>query len=165
MPFNIQWIDSATGAEDVLSLDTPAGQLMLAVREDVIIAVDWASGRNARSPHEHPIQQQLARYWVNPEFSTPIKLLRQGSTYRHQVWAALSAIPLGETVSYSAVAKTIASSARAVGNACRDNPYPLFIPCHRVVSVSGMGGYCGQTNGYLMGIKRNLLAFEAAFKK
>jgi len=91
-------------------------------------------------------------------------LLRQGSAYRQQVWAALAQIPLGETLTYSALAKKIGSAARAVGNACRDNPYPLFIPCHRVVSVSGMGGYCGQTDGHFMTIKHQLLAFEAAFK-
>jgi methylated-DNA-[protein]-cysteine S-methyltransferase len=48
-----------------------------------------------------------------------------------------------------------------VGNACRSNPYPFFIPCHRVVAVSGLGGYSGQTKGGMMAIKTQLLAHEA----
>jgi methylated-DNA-[protein]-cysteine S-methyltransferase len=68
-------------------------------------------------------------------------------------------------MTYSALAKTIGSSARAVGNACRDNPYALFIPCHRVVSVSGMGGYCGQTEGDSITVKHKLLEFEASHKQ
>jgi methylated-DNA-[protein]-cysteine S-methyltransferase len=62
------------------------------------------------------------------------------------------------------LAQKIGSSARAVGNACRDNPYPVIIPCHRVVSVSGMGGYCGHTAGDFMAIKSKLLDYEALFK-
>jgi methylated-DNA-[protein]-cysteine S-methyltransferase len=88
----------------------------------------------------------------------------QGSVYRNRVWAALCQIPFGETMTYSALAKKIGSSARAVGNACRDNPYALFIPCHRVISVSGMGGYCGQTDGDFISVKYKLLEFEASRK-
>lgn len=94
-----------------------------------------------------------------------VKLLKQGSAYRNKVWTALCQIALGETISYSALANKIDSSARAVGNACRDNPYALFIPCHRVVSISGMGGYCGQIDGDLMTIKLKLLEFEASHNK
>jgi methylated-DNA-[protein]-cysteine S-methyltransferase len=92
-------------------------------------------------------------------------LLKQGSTYRNQVWTALCDIPFGATISYSALAKKINSSARAVGNACRDNPFPLLIPCHRVISVSGIGGYCGRIDGNLMTIKHKLLEFEASHRK
>jgi methylated-DNA-[protein]-cysteine S-methyltransferase len=41
----------------------------------------------------------------------------------------------------------------------------VIIPCHRVVSVSGMGGYCGQTEGDFMVIKYKLLDYEAAHKQ
>ncbi len=164
MPFIIQWIDRVYGEQELISLNTPAGKLVLSIYQDVIVNVDWAQADNLALSGEHPIQQQLAEYWTNPHSPIPINLLRQGSGYRHVVWAALCQIPLGETISYSALAKKITSAARAVGNACRDNPYPVFIPCHRVIAASGIGGYCGQTEGEFMTIKRRLLAYEATFK-
>jgi len=161
MPFIIEWVENCSGAEDVVRLQTPAGQFVLTSQQGVVIKTDWEPGASLSSPAEH----ELNLYWQNPDKLISIKLLKQGSIYRNQVWAALCQIPFGETMTYSALAKKIGSSARAVGNACRDNSYALFIPCHRVVSVSGMGGYCGQTEGDLMAIKYKLLEFEASHKK
>jgi len=161
MPFIIEWVENCSGAEDVVRLQTPAGQFVLTRQQGVVIKTDWEPGDCRDQPDEH----ELSLYWRNPDKLINIKLLKQGSIYRNQVWTALCQIPFGETMTYSALAKKIGSSARAVGNACRDNPYALFIPCHRVVSVSGMGGYCGQTEGDLMAIKYKLLEFEASHKK
>lgn len=161
MPFIIEWVENCSGAEDVVRLQTPAGQFVLTSQQGVVIKTDWELGASLSSPAEH----ELNFYWQNPDKLINIKLLKQGSIYRNQVWTALCQIPFGETMTYSTLAKKIGSSARAVGNACRDNPYALFIPCHRVVSVSGMGGYCGQTQGDLMAIKYKLLEFEASHKK
>lgn len=161
MPFIIEWVKHCKGAADIVRLQTPAGQFVLTSQQGVISKTDWEPGTCITLSVEH----ELNAYWQNPHRPIHIKLLKQGSDYRNRVWAALCQIPLGETVTYSALAKKIGSSARAVGNACRDNPYALFIPCHRVVSVSGMGGYCGQTEGDLMSVKRKLLEFEANYKK
>jgi len=49
-----------------------------------------------------------------------------------------------------------------VGNACRQNPVPVVVPCHRVVSATGIGGYAGDTGGDLLKIKSWLLQHEAA---
>ncbi|MBL6986514.1 MAG: MGMT family protein [Methylobacter sp.] len=161
MPFTIQWVDNCLGAEEVVGLQTPVGQLVLTIRQDVIIKTDWEASDCLGTPGKHELNQ----YWQNTDNCINIKLLKQGSLYRNQVWTALCQIPFGETMTYSVLANKLGSSARAVGNACRDNPYALIIPCHRVVSVSGMGGYCGQTEGGLMDIKYKLLEFEASHKK
>jgi methylated-DNA-[protein]-cysteine S-methyltransferase len=163
MAFRIQWLESCSGITETTQINTPAGQLVLSGQQGVICKADWAFA-DGNYPENHPLQQQFAAYWLNTGIPINIKLLRQGSAYRHKVWAELGKIPFGETVTYSALAKNIGSSARAVGNACRDNPYPVIIPCHRVVSVSGMGGYCGHTVGDFMTIKQRLLDFEAAHK-
>ena len=162
MPIVIQWVDSCSGVKDVFNIQTPAGNLVVHSLQDVICNIDWAGADNSIGLVEHELQRQMAQYWMDTNKTMHIKLLKQGSDYRNRVWSELCRIPSGETMTYSALAKKIGSSARAVGNACRDNPYPLFIPCHRVVSVSGMGGYCGQTQGELMNIKIKLLEFEAA---
>ncbi|MGZ4978979.1 MAG: methylated-DNA--[protein]-cysteine S-methyltransferase [Methylobacter sp.] len=161
MPFIIQWVEDCSGPEEVVKLQTPSGQLVIYSRQDVITGTDWEPGVCSNQPFEH----ELNRYWQNPDEHIKVKLLKQGSLYRNRVWAALCEIPFGETMTYSALAKKIDSSARAVGNACRDNPFALIIPCHRVVSASGMGGYCGQTDGDFIAIKYKLLEFEAGHKK
>jgi methylated-DNA-[protein]-cysteine S-methyltransferase len=161
MPFIIQWVESCSGAEEVVKLQTPAGQLVLYSQQGVITKTDWVLEACSSQFDEHELNQ----YWQNVDKPINVKLLKQGSNYRNRVWAALCQIPFGETVTYSELARKIGSSARAVGNACRDNPFALIIPCHRVVSASGMGGYCGQTEGDLMAIKYKLLEFEASHKK
>ena len=75
-----------------------------------------------------------------------------------KVYKVISKIPLGQTRSYSWVARQIGSpkAARAVGNALNKNPYPLLIPCHRIVNSDGSLG------GYALGKekKRTLLRLE-----
>jgi methylated-DNA-[protein]-cysteine S-methyltransferase len=163
MPIIIQWVDSCFGAEEVIKAYTPAGPLVLYSQQGVISNADWGAD-DGIYPQDYEIQRQFKNYWLNPDNLINLKLLRQGSAYRQQVWAELCKIPVGATLTYSALAEKIGSSARAVGNACRDNPYPVIIPCHRVVSVSGMGGYCGHTAGDFMAIKSKLLDYEATYK-
>ncbi len=83
-----------------------------------------------------------------------------GSPFRQRVWAALRAIPPGETRSYAALARELGSSARAVGGANAANPIPIIIPCHRVVAADGsIGGYSA---GEGVDTKRHLLRLERA---
>jgi methylated-DNA-[protein]-cysteine S-methyltransferase len=165
MPFVIQWLGSCTGTEEISKIDTPAGTLVIYSQSGVIISSDWEMDESPIQACEYGLKQQLDRYWLNLDKPIHIKLLKQGTPFRNRVWAELCKIPFGETISYSTLAGKIGSAARAVGNACRDNPYPLLIPCHRVVSKTGMGGYNGQTKGDFMAIKRKLLDFEAAYRQ
>ena len=67
--------------------------------------------------------------------------------FEWQVLKATMRIPLGETRSYQWIAKQIGSpkAVRAVGQALRKNPYPVIIPCHRVIKSDGsLGGYAGR---------------------
>ncbi len=161
MAIEIKWVENCTGVEKVSGLITPAGLLTLFMRHDVLIRAEWAN-RNDSNLDEP--QGHVKRYLLNTNEYSSTKLLKQGTPYRQKVWAELCKIPFGETMTYSELAKKIDSSARAVGNACRDNPYPFIVPCHRIVSVSGLGGYYGQTQGNLMAIKTKLLHFEATHK-
>jgi methylated-DNA-[protein]-cysteine S-methyltransferase len=169
MSFVIHWVESCSEDESIFKVQTPAGNLILFMHGDVLSQADWefaySPAQIVKATGEHDIQRQLNQYWSDLEKPIHIKLLKQGSDFRNKVWAELCRIPFGETITYSALARRIGTAARAVGNACRDNPFPLIIPCHRVVSVSGMGGYSGQTKGDFMAIKSKLLAFEAAHKK
>ena len=70
----------------------------------------------------------------------------EGTDFQVKVWNALKEIPRGEVRTYKQIAVQIGhpNSARAVANACGQNPYPPIVPCHRVVrSDGGLGGYSG----------------------
>ncbi len=67
-----------------------------------------------------------------------------GTAFQQAVWAALRAIPAGETRTYSQVAAAVGRPAavRAAGSACGDNGLAILIPCHRVLRTDGsLGGY------------------------
>ena len=72
----------------------------------------------------------------------------------------IAEIPPGYVRSYGEVAKDIRSGPRAVGQACGANYFPLAIPCHRVVSSNGIGGFARNDDGFHIAIKRWLLAHE-----
>jgi len=86
-----------------------------------------------------------------------------GTEYQKKVWSYLRSTQVGQTYSYSEVAKAIDSHPRAVGQACRKNPLPLITPCHRIVSINGLGGFVGQIEGYTLTLKTRLLKNEQSF--
>ena len=80
------------------------------------------------------------------------------TAFEKRVYKAVLSIPLGEVRSYKWVAKAAGSpwAFQAVGQALKKNPYPLIIPCHRVVkSDSSLGGYV-----YGVSLKKKLLNLE-----
>ena len=80
--------------------------------------------------------------------------------FEQQVWQALQKIPYGKTLSYGNLAKNIHApkAARAVGAAAHKNPFPIIIPCHRLI------GSTGKLVGFAAGImvKETLLKLEEA---
>lgn len=129
-----------------LSLHSPLGELTLSEEDGFLVSLDWG-----RAPKEFQqetplliaLRDALHAYFdgKNPDFDFPLH--PQGTAYQQAVWQKMLAIPYGETRSYGELAKSLCSSPRAVGNACGANPIPIIIPCHRVVSQTGPGGYSG----------------------
>ncbi|NGX37393.1 MAG: Methylated-DNA--protein-cysteine methyltransferase, constitutive [Chlamydiae bacterium] len=92
----------------------------------------------------------------HPVFPLPLSPTLKPFTWR--VLCALQNIPFGKTQSYLDVAANVgnAKASRAVGNACRVNPFPLILPCHRVINTGGsLGGFA-----YGLEMKQRLLEFE-----
>jgi methylated-DNA-[protein]-cysteine S-methyltransferase len=102
----------------------------------------------------------VANYLKDPKLKFDLELSLEGTPFQRRVWQALQGIPSGTTMTYGELADKIGSGARAVGNACRANPCPLIVPCHRVVAVKGLGGFAGQMGGEKLQIKRWLLRHE-----
>ncbi|MDP1707659.1 MAG: methylated-DNA--[protein]-cysteine S-methyltransferase [Gammaproteobacteria bacterium] len=106
------------------------------------------------------VTEQLRRYFTDPRHVFSVPLALQGTPFQQKVWRALMRIPPGATLSYGALAAQLTTGARAVGNACRANPVPIIVPCHRVVARDGMGGYAGAATGRNLQLKRWLLSHE-----
>lgn len=70
-------------------------------------------------------------------------------TFNERVWNLMKKIPRGRVTTYKQLAKAMNTKAyRAVGNACRRNPYAPKVPCHRVVKTNGLiGGFSGKMSG------------------
>jgi AraC family transcriptional regulator of adaptative response/methylated-DNA-[protein]-cysteine methyltransferase len=106
--------------------------------------------------------RQICRYLGGgPDPHVAVVVPEQGFSAR--VWREIARIPRGTVRSYSRVARAmrLPQAARAVGQACRRNPVPLIVPCHRVVAADGsLGGFTGGLE-----TKRRLLAMEGASVK
>lgn len=102
---------------------------------------------------------QIEAYLADPHAPLQAALPAVGTPFQQRVWQAMRAIPVGQTLSYGALAAQLGSGPRAVANACGANRLPLFNPCHRVVAQHGLGGFMqGHPAG--LAIKHWLLAHE-----
>lgn len=117
--------------------------------------VDRAPDADARA-----VLDQLFRYFEDPAWRFDLPLAIRGTAFQRRVWQSLRNIPSGSTRSYGELARELASSARAVGGACRRNPIPIVVPCHRVTAANGVGGFMGERDGTALAIKRWLLEHE-----
>jgi methylated-DNA-[protein]-cysteine S-methyltransferase len=95
----------------------------------------------------------------NSPFPLALLDLARMTPFRKEVYAGLCKIPFGQVASYGEVANQIGHerASRAVGTACGRNPFPLLVPCHRVIASDGsLGGFSLDFR-----IKRALLDFES----
>jgi methylated-DNA-[protein]-cysteine S-methyltransferase len=102
--------------------------------------------------------RQLEEYFEGSRIDFDVTLAATSATaFQRDVWRALQSLPFGSVATYAEVARLVGRprAARAVGNANHANPWPVFVPCHRVVASHGLGGYGGGPD-----VKRFLLALE-----
>ena len=143
------------------TIESPVGPLTITA-EDAITAVDFGpdGGPIPNAGVLAEAARQLTEYFAGTLRAFDLPLAPSGTSFRLKVWAAMQAIPYGQTRSYGDLARALDSAPRAIGGACGSNPIPLIIPCHRVVGAGGtLGGFSG---GAGCDTKRQLLALEGA---
>jgi len=143
--------------------DTPAGQIIINTYGKILSNMQWlVASASTQTTHPLPekMQTELNSYLHGLKAEITIPLLAQGTHFQRKVWRALCQIPFAQTTSYGTLAKELQTSPRALANACRKNPFPLIIPCHRVLAKAGIGGYAGAVTGKLVGIKKALIQHE-----
>ena len=142
--------------------NTPIGSLSIQMHASLVAKLEWLNDTSCEPSSHIPtqIEQVLHHYWHSALVDPTIPILEQGTAFQQKVWSMLCNIPTGQTRTYGELAQTLNTSPRALANACRNNPFPIIIPCHRVVAKTGMGGYAGQTSGPMLRIKHALLRHE-----
>ena len=165
---------------ETLTLDriaTPVGEVLLVTDADgAVRALDFADyeprmmrllGRHARDADlvsgraPDTVRNAVEAYFAGDAKALDgLKVKTRGTDFQRAVWAALRAIPAGETRSYGQLAAAIGSpkAVRAAGLANGQNPIAVIVPCHRVIGVNGT------LTGYAGGLERKkwLLEHEAA---
>ena len=145
---------------------SPVGMLRMSCRDGAVTGL-WFIGQryfaatlsgDARcDPDAPPLRLGFA--WLEEYFAgagpeaAALPLDPAGTEFRRAVWDRLRAIPCGQTLSYGALAASLAAergrpvAAQAVGSAVGHNPISILIPCHRVVGADGsLTGYAGGLN-------------------
>jgi methylated-DNA-[protein]-cysteine S-methyltransferase len=148
------------------SMDSPVGQLTLAGMDGRLMhlrMVDqtYEPSHDGWEPDDDAFPEaveQLEAYFAGDRTDFDLELDLVGTQFQRRVWAALQAIPYGETRSYGEIARQIGSprAFRAVGLANGHNPIGIIVPCHRVIGSNGsLTGYGGGLDR-----KRALLELE-----
>lgn len=149
---------------------SPVGELTLVADANGLAAILWENDRPGRvrlgpltEAPDHPLlvetERQLGEYFAGDRRCFDVPLSFAGTAFQKSVWAALLAIPFGETRSYGEVAAQIGKpgASRAVGAANGRNPISIIAPCHRVIGSSGkLTGFAGgmEAKQYLLELER-----------
>ncbi|WP_370170670.1 bifunctional DNA-binding transcriptional regulator/O6-methylguanine-DNA methyltransferase Ada [Sphingobium abikonense] len=136
--------------------DTSLGPVLVAATAKGLCRISFGEGEadlRLRFPHARlcpadaaldAMAGHVAALVEDPRADVTLPTDVQGTAFQQAVWAALRAIPPGETRSYGDIAAAIGSpgAVRAAGSACGDNRLAVLIPCHRVLRSDGaLGGY------------------------
>jgi methylated-DNA-[protein]-cysteine S-methyltransferase len=149
----------------VTNVPSPVGPWGVEGTAEAITAIHLPYDRRRASKGTPPraVQRaatQLEEYFKGKRrnFDVP-RATVEATEFQRDVWDALVDIPYGQVRTYGEVAQSVdhPRASRAVGNANHANPWPILVPCHRVVSTTGLGGYGGGDE-----VKRYLLDLEGA---
>jgi len=113
----------------------------------------WLDHRGAIT-HQDPISIWLDAYFQGRTLPSP-PLAKANTPFQNKLRHGLANIAMGQTQTYGELAKTLATSPRALGQSLGANPLPILIPCHRVMAADGLGGYA-----FGLTWKKKLLRFE-----
>lgn len=132
-------------ARDWGVVTTPIGSIRIEGDDRTIHRIRILSEReDVRRPDRPAVlaaAEQLES-WFEGEFRAFDLALKPAASPRGQVLRnGLIAVGYGETISYGGLAKRLESGPRAIGQLCSRNPFPIVVPCHRVLGTGSMGHY------------------------
>lgn len=127
---------------------SPIGWFEICVEEGYLKSLTFSAQKASQAENPGPVsgmvKAQLEEYFSGrrTEFNLPLSS-HFGTPFQNEIWQEMNRIPFSKTVSYGELAHRVGrpKAARAVGQACNKNPWPIVVPCHRVVASQGEGGY------------------------
>lgn len=133
-------------ARDHGVIATPIGPVRVEGGEDVLLSVRIGEGAPARGSAAavRAALEQLEAWFEGERQDFELPLAPLPTPRGEELRQAMIAIGYGETLSYGGLARRTGSSARAIGQICSNNPFPILVPCHRVLADGGrLGNYSG----------------------
>jgi methylated-DNA-[protein]-cysteine S-methyltransferase len=154
------------------TLRTPVGPISLSGTDQGVTSIKFGTAPAKLVPPGAQAEllaaagAQLAEYFSGQRqtFEVPLDWSALSDLQRQVLVTLYDSVPFGKTVTYGDLARRSGVEdaghdlpARTIGQVMGSNPYPVIVPCHRVVAADGLGGYSGGTG---IEIKRWLLIFE-----
>ncbi len=129
-------------APHLASLQTPAGTMVVHGNAAHVtgVTITPAPVEGGSAPAGSPVAEavrQLAEYFAGTRRDFDVALAPAATARGAALRAAILSVPYGATATYGTLARAHGSAARAMGQACARNPFPVIIPCHRVTSSGG----------------------------
>lgn len=156
----------AMQADCQIIIATPFGRLGANMADATVSEIRFLHPDTPTSVPDHALASlfaaEIGSYLDNPIHRPQLPCTIRGTAFQQRVWQAISNIAPGDVCRYGDMAASLNSAARAVGQACGANPFPIVVPCHRVVAANGLGGFANARDGWLMDAKRWLLRHEGA---
>ena len=144
-------------------IQSDIGYWIIESNDNKLLSIGYKPQKTKFEPQKNEITQkayrQIEKYFSGDavNFNIPLETENYTAFYK-SVWKEVAKIPYGLTTSYNNISKTLNNpkAVRAVGSAIGKNPFPIIIPCHRVI------GSNGQLTGYAFGleVKEWLLQLE-----
>ncbi len=144
-------------------ISSPVGNILLQAEGGSLTALEFTKDKVSAidvSPVLDLAETELSEYFAGKRREFSLKVSQQGTPFQEKVWAELSRIPYGTTISYGELARRIGNpkACRACGSANGKNHIAIIVPCHRVIHQDdSLGGFSGGP-----GIKNRLLELEGA---
>jgi methylated-DNA-[protein]-cysteine S-methyltransferase len=148
----------------VRRVSSPVGDIVVTANDEGVTSLEFdedahaelRSGSTQAATIVERAVEQLQQYFAGERRDFDLPLAPEGTDFQRAVWAALSRIPYGTTISYKEQATWVGNpkATRAVGSANGRNPIAIVVPCHRVI------GSDGRPTGYASGIDRKLWLLE-----
>jgi methylated-DNA-[protein]-cysteine S-methyltransferase len=134
-------------ARDHALIATPLGTIRIEGDEaqltSVRIGVDGIASRGSAAA-VHAATEQLEQWFAGTLQNFSVALAPAGTSRGAELRSGLVAVDYGDTLSYGTLARQLGSSPRAIGQLCARNPFPILVPCHRVIGSGGtLGAYSG----------------------
>ncbi|MBA2920928.1 methylated-DNA--[protein]-cysteine S-methyltransferase [Sphingomonas sp. MAH-20] len=135
-------------ARATATIATPIGPVRIEAEGDALTGIRIGQdGAGDDTPLLREARAQLAAYFEGKLTVFDLPLAPAATAEAKAQRAAIASIGYGETRTYGDLAEACGSSARAMGQACASNPFPVVVPCHRVLPAGGALGYYSAGDG------------------